>query len=198
MKSRRRVYALGILVVLAVVLYLLRSPILYAMGALLVNAGPPEKADVAVVLAGDGKANRILLGAKLCKEGYVPKVLVSGPLANYGYSESDLAIAYVVKKGYPEQDFINFPDNALSTRDEANLIVPALRKMGVHKYLLVTSSYHTARAGRLFRSVGPDLEEHSVGAFDPDWNNGYWWKTREGKKLWLLEATKTVANYFGI
>jgi hypothetical protein len=37
-----------------------------------------------------------------------------------------------------------------------------------------------------------------VGTDYPNWNHGYWWKQREGRKIWLQEETKTVADFFGI
>jgi uncharacterized SAM-binding protein YcdF (DUF218 family) len=163
-----------------------------------VNEGPPQKADIAVVLAGDALGNRILTAAELCKEGYVPKVLVSGPDQFYGTWESELEISWAEKHGYPESEFIAFHHKSTSTIAEARNIVPELRRLGIHKYLLVTSDYHTGRATRIFRRIGPDLEVHPVGAPDPAWNHGYWWKNREGRKYWLYEALKSVADWLGI
>ena len=73
-----------------------------------------------------------------------------------------------------------------------------LRELGVHKYLLVTSPSHTARASRIFRREGAGLEVHPVSAPDPYWQNGEWWKNREGRKIWLLETVKTIADYLRI
>jgi uncharacterized SAM-binding protein YcdF (DUF218 family) len=70
--------------------------------------------------------------------------------------------------------------------------------MGVHKYLLVTSDFHTARASRIFRREGPRLELHAISAADPDWQNGQWWKNREGRKIWFSEAVKTIAEHLRI
>ncbi len=161
MKSNRRIVVFSVIVVcVAAALFVFRDSILYSLGAVLTDAGPPQKADIAIVLGGDGKGNRILTAARLCQEGYVPKVLVSGPAGIYGNFESDLAIGFAVKHGYPESDFINFHNNVTSTRAEARSLLAELRRLGVHKYLLVTSDYHTARASRIFRHAGPDLEEH--------------------------------------
>jgi uncharacterized SAM-binding protein YcdF (DUF218 family) len=80
--------------------------------------------------------------------------------------------------------------------DEAQHVIPELRAMGVHRYLLVTSPEHTARAGRVFRRIGPDLEVRVVAAPNPVWNGGRWWANREGRKAWLMEACKTVADWF--
>jgi uncharacterized SAM-binding protein YcdF (DUF218 family) len=197
--SKRRLVVSGIaFLCLGAALFVFHDSILYSLGAVFTSAGPPQKADIAVVLAGDAKGNRILTAARLCQEGYVPKVLVSGPGGMYGYWESDLAIGFAVKHGYPQDEFIGFHHKGTSTLAEARAVIPELRRLGVHRYLLVTSDYHTARAQRIFRRVAPDLEEHTISAPDPDWDHGYWWKNREGRKLWLYEALKTVGDYLGI
>jgi uncharacterized SAM-binding protein YcdF (DUF218 family) len=195
--SRRILLSSIAFLCLGAVLFVFRDSILYSLGAVLTSAGPPQKADIAIVLAGDYKGNRVLTAARLCQEGYVPKVLVSGPDGSYGAFESDRAIEFAVKHGYPANEFIGFHHSATSTVLEARAVIPELRRLGVHSYLLVTSDYHTARAGRIFRREGRDLEEHTVLAADPDWDHGYWWRDREGRKLWLYEALKTVGDYLG-
>ena len=45
-----------------------------AAGRFLIRADQPERADVAVVLAGGASGNRIMLGARLARDGFVKKV----------------------------------------------------------------------------------------------------------------------------
>ncbi len=151
-----------------------------------------------VVIGGDFTGSRILKGAELAREGYAPKVLVSGAGAIFGQHESEFAIDFAVQRGYPRDEFIPSRYPAVSTRDEADADIAKMRKLGVRKYLLVTSIWHTARAGRIFRREGPGLEEHTIGAPDPMWHEGQWWEDREGRKLWFFEAVKTVADYLRI
>jgi uncharacterized SAM-binding protein YcdF (DUF218 family) len=165
---------------------------------MLVNSGPPQPADIAVTMAGDVSGHRILQAGELVRQGYVPKVLVSGSARFFGIPESSAAIDYAVDHGYPRDYFIALQSPSMSTKDEAPVIAARLRTLGVHKYLLVTSYYHTARAGRILHRTAPDLEFHIVGTDYPNWNHGYWWKQREGRKIWLQEETKTVADFFGI
>jgi uncharacterized SAM-binding protein YcdF (DUF218 family) len=180
--------ALAIVAILAVAL----------SGRELVNSESPQKADIVAVIGGDYKGNRITKAAELVRHGYAPRVLVSGAGGQYGHMESELAIAYAVEKGYPRDIFIGLQYPALSTTDEARAVTARLRQMGVHTYLLVTSDYHSARATRVFRRVAPDLEVHPVAAPDPDWNNGRWWITREGRKTWFFETVKTLTDRLGI
>ena len=149
-----------------------------------------------VVIGGDYTGERILKGAELERDGYAPAVFISGAGSMYGFHETDLAMAFVRDHGYTTEKFVQFRYPAASTVDEAQHVIPQLRAMGVHRYLLVTSPEHTARAGRVFRRIGPDLEVRVVASPNPVWNGGRWWVTRGGRKLWLTEATKAVADWF--
>jgi len=63
--------------------------------------------------------------------------------------ESELAVNFAVKRGYPADYFVQFPNHALSTEEEARLVIPELRRLGVHSFLLVTTDYHTRPRGPL-------------------------------------------------
>jgi len=168
------------------------------LGRLLVRDDGPARADIAVVLAGDYYGQRILRAAELVRQGYVPNVLVSGPHMLYGLYECDLAIPFAVERGYPQNWFIRAPNEALSTREEAAAILADLRRRGVHRFLLVTSDYHTARAARIYRSAAPDLDMRVVAASGDYFRADGWWHNREGRKIFLVEWMKTVANALGM
>jgi uncharacterized SAM-binding protein YcdF (DUF218 family) len=203
-KSRSR--AAGVIVAAAVLLLAaalflaaaMSTQILSGLGSYLVQAGPPEKADAALVLAGDSSGNRILTAAELMRQGYVRKVVVSGPGGNYGLHECDLAIPFAVKKGYPQSYFEHAEHFAHSTVDEARAVVPQLRRDGYRRIELVTSDYHTRRAAKVFRDAAPDLTFFVVAAPDPYFTAGGWWHNREGQKTFLTEWEKTVARWIGL
>lgn len=167
------------------------------LGNALVESEAPVRADLAVVLAGDSWGHRILKGGELVREGYVPQALVSGPEGMYGLYESDLAVAFAVRHGYPEQAFIKFPNQSKSTFEEAQAIVPELRRRKVHRFLLVTSTYHTARSARIYRKAAPDLEMHVIAAPDEYFTPDGWWHTRQARKIFFFEWTKTVSEAVG-
>jgi uncharacterized SAM-binding protein YcdF (DUF218 family) len=196
--KRRRYLALLAFAVLLAGGFALREKILWGLGRILTSAEAPRKADIVVVLGGDVRGNRILQAAELVRHGYAPRILVSGMSDLYGRAESDIAIEFAVQHGAPAAVFTPMRDDAKSTVEEAAFDVAAMRRMGVHTILLVTSAYHTRRAGEIFHRAAPDLEVHTVAAPDPYWNDGYWWKSREGCKLWLYETMKSVADLFRI
>ena len=197
MKRAARILVLAVLAVVVLAL-IFHNAFLTALGAYLVKAGPPEKADIALVLAGDGEGNRILKAAQLARQGYVSKVLVSGPSGIYGHYECDLAIPFAVKAGYPESYFVHLENDARSTQEEARDAIARLRQLGVHSVLLVTSDYHTRRAGKIFRSAAPDLRFIVVAAPDVSFTPGGWWHNRQGEKIAFTEWLKTVTEPFGI
>jgi len=176
----------------------LHTQIFSGFGSYLVQAGPPEKADAAFVLAGDNSGNRILTAAELMRQGYVRKVVVSGPGEVYGLHECDLAIPFAVKKGYPESYFEHAEHFAHSTAEEARATLPQLRRDGCRRIILVTSDYHTRRAAKIFRTAAPDLTFFVVAAPDPYFSASGWWHNREGQKTFLTEWEKTVATWFGL
>ena len=171
---------------------------LSALGAYLIRADQPAHADYAVVLAGDAYGHRIIEGGELVRQGFVRKALISGPRGFYGMPESELAVNFAVKKGYPADYFVQFPHCELSTQAEAQVIIPELRRLGVHSFLLVTSDYHTHRAGRYFRQLADELDMRVIAAPDEFFRWNSWWRNREGQKIFYMEWSKTVASLFGL
>jgi uncharacterized SAM-binding protein YcdF (DUF218 family) len=168
-----------------------------ALGGYLVRSESPASADIIVVLA-DFSGNRILKAGDLVRQGYAPKALVSGTSGEYGLHETDLAIPFAVRHGYHESYFVAFPNDARSTREEASDVLADLNKRNAHRIDIVTSDYHTRRAGNIYRALAPGLEIHMVAAPDLNFSPDGWWKNREGRKTFLLEWMKTVSSWFGM
>ena len=187
-------FLLGLVVAAA----LTHSLWLGALGAYLIRADQPAQADFAVVLAGDAHGHRVIAGAELVRQGFVRKALVSGPCCFYGAQESDLAVIFAVKKGYPEDYFIKVPHRATSTWQEAQVMIAELRGMGAHSFLLVTSDYHTRRAGRYFSKLAGGLAMRVIAAPDEHFRWNSWWRDREAQKVVYLEWSKTIFSFVGI
>lgn len=194
MKRILRASAL-ILAAVLVLLVLFHTAVLTALGTFLVKAEPPQKADLIVVLAGDGFGRRILKAGELIQQGYASQALISGPDGNYGRYECDLAIPFAVQAGDPESYFQHFEHHARSTTEESKAVAEKLRQMGVKRVILVTSNYHTRRAGKIFRRAAPDLDVIVVSAPDQFFKPDTWWQDRESRKIFLLEWVKTIAEW---
>ncbi len=191
-RSRAAVLAATAFLILAALAW---RPSLSTLGRFLVKTDLPLHADIAVVLAGDYSGNRIRKAAELVKQGYAPKVLVSGPSGFYGEHESDAAIRFITRQGYPGAWFIPFPNDSHSTREEARAVAAKLRELGLVRADIVTSNYHTRRARTDYAEEAPGLEFSMIAAPDQYFTPDGWWKTREGRKTFLLEWLKTLASW---
>jgi uncharacterized SAM-binding protein YcdF (DUF218 family) len=196
-KSRARIVWLALAGLLALAVWF-HTALLVAFASYLVRSGPPGKADMILVLGGDAYGNRILTAAELVRRGYAPKILVSGPPGFYGYHECDLAIPFAEKAGYPASYFLHFEHDATSTQEEAMVDTAELRRLEAKRVLLVTSDFHTRRAGKIFRATAPDLTFYVVAAPDAHFTVQGWWHDREGRKTFVLEWEKTVAGWVGM
>jgi uncharacterized SAM-binding protein YcdF (DUF218 family) len=177
-------------------LYSQRGAVLTAAGNYLVRVDPLEAAEIIVVLAGDGAGNRIMKAVELVRHDFAPTILVDGPMGHYGHYESELAIDFAVAKGAPEEIFDALPMYASSTLEEADVVCAELRRRKLRRAILVTSNFHTRRAGEIFReAAGEDIQFIVSSASDSIFEPDQWWKTRMGKKIFVQEAMKTVNSW---
>lgn len=186
------VLALGI----GVLLY--PAVFLYPMGAYLVREDGPAKCDCMFVLAGDSYGKRILKAAELYRLGMAPKVFISGPEGNYGMTEDELAIPFAKKNGAGDVPFIGMPNHGKSTISEALEVYPKLREAGCGSVLLVTSDFHTRRAGNITRRAWPRITVRVAASPTPEYSVDDWWKDRTKQKTFFFEWTKTVADWIGL
>lgn len=192
-------YILSSLILLSLAGFLLRHPIFAALGRALIEDDGVQKADCILVPGGDTNGSRILRAAQLAVEGYAPYVLVDGPVGFMGH-ESDATIRYATLHGFPATLFraVWLPEGMDSTGEEMSYVVNGVLKQNrVKSVLLVTSNYHTRRAARFLRKEGPWLKVIVVPAPDLYFTPDGWWKTRNGKKAFLFEWMKTIAEWRG-
>ncbi len=158
-----------------------------------------QKADCILVLGGDDFGKRIVRAGQLLRAGCAPYAIVDGPPSLIGH-ESDTTIEYAVQHGFPANLFqaVWLPPGVDSTSTEVEYVANnILKPRNVKKVLLVTSNYHTRRSARFMRREVPWLKVAVVPAPDPFFTPAGWWKTRNGKKTFLLEWTKTITEWWG-
>ncbi len=171
--------------------WLARGTWLPPIGGALVGGQPPEKAEVAVVLAGDPHGRRLMRAVELARQGWVKRVLVSGPMALYGVNEADLAIQFAVRQGVKRELLEPLPIVARSTMAEAQAVDRKLRERGVKRALIVTSNYHTRRARAIFDYYGsPGIRYLVAEAPDEYFRPQDWWRSREARSVVYLEYSK--------
>ncbi len=197
--ARRLQYALwSVLVAVALLASLLR------WGAyLLISDDPlPAHVDSTVVLQGSvlGQRARVAGAVRVLREGKTSRILVSVPRESY-WGQAVAPIAYAdIKNKYGEEtvrhiDFCEI-DDADSTEEEAAALADCIEKRGLNSIAVVTSDYHTRRAGIIWRRTlrqrhsTVHLWVHAVP--DPEFHASRWWCERRSAKTWLFESTKLI------
>ena len=127
-----------------------------------------EPADAIVVLGGESQG-RPVEGARLYKQGLAHRVFVVGT------GDNERNRRALVREGVPE-DRITCETVSKSTLENAMFIRPLLEKAGVHRAILVTSSYHTRRALAVFQQRVPGIHFEMVPS------RIGWWDTPKGRR----------------
>jgi len=135
------------------------------MARRLIRADPLLKADVIVVL-GSNRSERTLEAGMLYREGWAPRILLLRPpdvMRDSLRQQLGLNVPVYVEI---QQDLLRqmkIPQSAIvlsarrpdSTRNEAAAVGADARQYGWQHVIVVTSPYHTGRAGALFDRALP-------------------------------------------
>src|SRR5581483_5007936 len=130
------------------------------MARRLIRADPLQRSDLIVVL-GSFRIERTLEAAALYREGWAPAIMLLRPpdLMRDGLRQQlhirvpvylDVQIDVLRQLGVMPSAMEPSPGVQDSTRDEAAAIAALARRRGYRRIIVVTSPYHTARAGTLF------------------------------------------------
>lgn len=171
---------------------------LWKSGHWLVHEDEFGRSTWAAILAGEFReTERADAAFKLYLDGRIDTLVYSGvPLFKTRYSSEFLA-EYLAGQGFPREKLFEFRQDGYSTLEEARMLVRQFRYHDMDTVVIVTVNYHTARARRIFRKVAqgyPHILVHP--AESPLFVPSSWWSSREGRKHWLMEWTKTVAAWF--
>jgi uncharacterized SAM-binding protein YcdF (DUF218 family) len=179
------------LVLLGFLIYLARQPLLRLAGNWWKVEDRAEKGDAILMLGDDNySGDRATRAAELFHEGMAPVIVASGRMLRPYAGIAELEAKDLEARGVASEAIVRLDQRAENTRDEAG----ALRNLVVgrrwKRVLLVTSNYHTRRAGYIFRKVfPPDVAVMVVAARDVDFDPDHWWETRQGRKTFFLEST---------
>lgn len=171
-------------------------------GYLLVARDPlPPHAQVAISLSASlsERMAREAEAVRLIKDGLTDYALLSIAQVSYwGEPAPELARHYL-DRTYPpwiaNRVFLCVQE-VHSTIEEALVVRHCLEEHGWRSIIVVTSNFHTRRAGMIWRRVlGGAHPPFSMsvwgvddGVFEPDG----WWRNRLYAKTWLLELTKLI------
>jgi len=203
-KRRRRLVRLAVVVAVLGILYAVHPRLLTFAGHWL-DVGEPLVTPVDGVMVLGGEANtRPFLAAAIYRAGFARSVLVPEGIAPPAESEDALPAEHQVVRqvlllrGVPMDSIHELDGPVDSTRDEAMALGRYLKKHPIERIAVVTSNFHTRRAGAIFRELAPDLTILVVAAQDKDFTADGWWHGRQGQKTFLMEWEKTIANGMGL
>jgi len=162
----------------------------------------PRHVDVAIVLQGSIAAEkaRVAGAVDLLQRGVADRVLLSVPKESYwGQSVPPMARSFL-EKTYGNElaarvDFCETSGDVNSTVQEAHAISPCIEERNWQSVVVVTSDYHTRRAGmiwrRLVRHDNPKISIWIEGISDPEFQQP-WWRHRQSAKVFVMESGKLV------
>lgn len=167
---------------------------LWRSGRWLVHEDPAARAKWGVVLAGETRdCERTDAAARLVQEGRIDSLILSSTRIFKNRYESEFLLDYLAKQGVPRDRVFEFHQDAYSTQEEARLLVRQFRLQNLDTVLVVTSSFHTARARRIFRKLAQGYPVVLVAAADYHlYDPAAWWSNRESRKIWFYEWMKTL------
>ncbi|MDP9114564.1 MAG: hypothetical protein M3O20_12900 [Acidobacteriota bacterium] len=99
---------------------------------------------------------------------------------------------FAVKHGYPEKYFVHVEHPGRSSLEEAQAVLPEIRRERLQRVLIGTSNYHTRCAGRIFRSLAPDLVIRVIPAPEEFFTPDGWWRSRQGHKIFLADGKRPL------
>jgi uncharacterized SAM-binding protein YcdF (DUF218 family) len=195
MKDRRWAWRLLWAVLILVALAFAVPMGLNALGAALITDDLLHPADAILVLGGESRGgDRVQHAVELFKRGLAPLLVLSGTPLGFRTHEADVMRRHAEYLGVPSARILVVKHDSDSTKEEAGVVVPILKRRGLKDVILVTANHHTARAKRIFeRAAGPHgphflASPVNDGLFEPDG----WWMRRRYAKTFVYEALKTV------
>jgi len=166
--------------------WLVRHRIAVELGQYLVAEDPLEVADAIVVLGGDASV-RAPHGAQLYRRSLAPVILaVGGTTADGNRSQANKTERVLRGMGVPQSSVLVAGLYEAGTLQEAHATADHATDRGWSSVIIVTSPYHTRRAGEIFRAVlyplGVSVSVSSAPN-DPYQVDGWWTDQRQSRQV---------------
>ena len=183
---------------------------LLSLGHILYEVDPLEKADIIFVLDGT-YMERPAEAAHLYLEGWASRIILSrrlpdnaeNVLASKGLKIQTLMDAQkqaIMLMGVPEDAIEVVSATRDNTAGESAELSRFVRSRGWSRIIIVTSKFHTARAGfafrRSFAGTGIKVIVHAT-RYDTT-NVDRWWEPRHNLRMGLFEAQSLLAYWLGL
>jgi uncharacterized SAM-binding protein YcdF (DUF218 family) len=171
-------------------------------GDLLIASDPqPEHVDAAIVLQGSIAAEKVRIAGAInfIQRGVADRALLSVPKESYWGQSIPPVARFYLERNYGSDiaarvDFCETSGEVNSTVQEAQAVSHCIREHHWQSIVIVTSNYHTRRAGMLWRRTtrpDPKIRIWIEGVTDPEFQ-APWWRHRQSAKIWVMETVKLV------
>src|SRR2546427_519201 len=111
---------------------------------------------------------------------------------NEGHAKGSIMRRVLIRLGVPAAA-IQRIDEADGTFGEARALFSIAQRSGFTRILVVTSKYHTRRAGRIFRWVfGDKMNVQVIGSSYDDFDPARWWANRFDAYHVIMEYQKMM------
>lgn len=191
--SSRVTRILFVIFVVSLILYFAHPVVLSEIGQYLIAEDSIQPADAIIVIGRDKKGERVEHAVKLFRQGLGKQLIISSCQIAWQTNELDIMKQQVLTLGVPREAMLIDRDGTTPTV-QAEHASDLMVRTGLKSAILVSSSYHSARAIKAFRSVmslsGIKVASAPVATtiFDP----GAWWKSRKGAKTVFKEYWEWV------
>lgn len=199
MAGRRHpfIFILGMVFLVVSLLFFLSPFLLDFMGRHLIVQDKLEKADVILVLAGDGNGERVSQGVELYRKKYSNRLLMSGGPLAWKLKHAQWMKKQAMEEGVPSQAIL-MQGRSRSTIEDARFSLPIVKQHGFKSLILVTSPTHTRRAAKVFHKFF-DKEGIKVIVYPvqkSEFNPDRWWTRHEDTGLVVWEYVSSVLYFF--
>jgi uncharacterized SAM-binding protein YcdF (DUF218 family) len=187
-----RLMSLLVFALLLFVVYLVRRPILRAVGDYWVVEDPASQADALIVLSDDDfVGSRAAKAADLFHEGRAPKIIASGRMLRPYAGIGELMQRDLTDRGVPTSAIEIYRYQSTETIDEAQTLRSLVVQKNWHHVVIVTSNYHTRRARYIFQKLFPlGVQVDVASAKNPEFDVSDWWEHKTGLRAFLHELVE--------
>lgn len=151
-----------------------------------------QKADAIVALSGGDTTSRAEEAIRLYKDGWADLIIFSGAAADKsGPSNARVMKQQALSADVPSDNIV-IEEQSETTEENAAATKDIFVQRGIKDAIIVTSAYHTRRAGLEFdrRTSHITVRTH-VAQHDSGWN-ALWWMTPYGWTTAISEAVRSL------
>jgi uncharacterized SAM-binding protein YcdF (DUF218 family) len=162
-------------------------------GRLLVSVGPARRADAVFALSGDPLGDRLRAAVNVLQSTGTPRLIAFVEGASSLYDSRKAARRYLEARGVRASD-IRLVGPGSSTAEEAGVAGGLVRRCGWSSIIVVTSPFHTRRAGWLFAKAVGDQAAVTTVANNESFHAATWWAHDTDTELVLQEWLKSLSS----